>query len=46
MKRWLSERRRPLLEAEIAAYYAEQTEVERSEDREWAELNASQFGKT
>jgi len=46
LNRWLSDRRRQLLEAEIAAYYAEQTEEERSEDRAWAELSASQFGKT
>ena len=46
LKRWLSDRRRRLFEEEIAAYYAEQTEEERSEDREWAELSASELGKT
>ena len=46
LKRWLSDRRRRLLEEEVAAYYAEQTEDERSEDREWAELSASELGKT
>ena len=46
LKRWLSDRRRRLLEEEIVAYYAEQTEEERSEDREWAELSASELGKT
>ena len=45
LKRWLSDRRRQLLEAEFAAYYAEQTEEERSEDREWVELSANQLRK-
>ena len=46
LKRWLSDRRGRLLEEEVAAYYAEQTEDERSEDRDWAELSASELGKT
>ncbi len=40
LKRWLAERRRRGLEAEIAAYYAERREVERCEDDEWADLSA------
>ena len=46
LKTWLSNRRRRLLEEEIAEYYAEQSEAESSEDREWAELSASQLRKS
>ncbi len=46
LRRWLSDRRRRLLDEEIAAYYRDQTDEERSEDRDWAELSGQQIGKT
>ena len=46
LKRWLNERRRLELEEQIAAYYADRQEEASIEDREWAELSASQVGKT
>ena len=44
LRRWLSDRHRRQLEEEIAAYYEDQAEAERSEDRKWAGFSASQFG--
>ncbi len=46
LKRWLSDRRQRQLDEEIKAYYTQQSEEQRSEDQEWAELSARQLGKT
>lgn len=46
LKRWLSERRRRQLEAEIARYYSERREDGRSEDEEWAQLSARHLKKS
>jgi metal-responsive CopG/Arc/MetJ family transcriptional regulator len=46
LRRWISERRRRDLESEIAAYYSERHEDERSEDEEWARLSARYLEKS
>lgn len=46
LKRWLTERRRRQLEAEIAAYYTERRGDERWEDEEWADLSARHLEKS
>jgi metal-responsive CopG/Arc/MetJ family transcriptional regulator len=46
LKRWLSERSRQTLEDRVAAYYRDRGVEEVAEDREWAELSASQIRKT
>ena len=46
LKRWLSDRRRSELEAQVAAYYLDRQADEVADDREWSELGANQIGKT
>ncbi len=46
LKRWLTERRRRQLEAEIAAYDTERREDERWEDEEWADPSARHLDKS
>ena len=46
LKRWLLDRRQRQLDEEIKAYYTQQSEEQRSDDQEWAELSARQLGKT
>ena len=46
LKRWLTERGRRQLEAEIAVYYTERREDERWEDEEWADLSARHLDKS
>ena len=46
LKRWLSDRRRSDLEAQVAAYYRDRQGDEAADDREWSKLGASQIGKT
>jgi len=46
LKRWLTEKRRRELDEEIATYYSDRRQDELAEDRDWAELSASQIRKT
>ena len=46
LKRWLNDRRRSELEAQVVACYLERESDEVADDREWSELGADQIGKT